>query len=313
MNRELSIVMYHYVRDLQRSRYPQIKARDLDSFRGQLEYIQRNYQVIKIAEVVQAMRSGESLPPNSLILTFDDGYTDHYNTVFPLLFDAGLEGCFFPPVASSCRRELLDVNRVHFILAVSNPAELVDEIDAAVVQHREEYDLDSPQDYRQKWAAPSRYDPADVVYIKRMLQVALPEQLRNVIAKQLFAKHVSIDEAAFAQELYASEEQLRVMQSCGMYVGSHGDSHYWLNAVPEDVQRREVERSLEFLRRIGSPVDDYWVMCYPYGGWNDSLLQVLEEYNCTIGLTIETATADLDKHPPLRLPRWNTNDLPLQA
>ena len=112
MKREVSIVMYHYVRDLQRSRYPRIKGLDLAEFSGQLDYVRRNYQVVTVAEVVHAIRSGDELPAKALLLTFDDGYIDHYTSVFPILFDAGLEGAFFPPVVPVCRDELLDVNRI---------------------------------------------------------------------------------------------------------------------------------------------------------------------------------------------------------
>ena len=179
-----------------------------------------------------------------------------------------------------------------------------------MVDHRKACNLGTPEFYREKWAVASRFDSAKVIYIKRMFQVGLPEELRADITRLLFARHVSIDETAFARELYATEEQLRVMQASGMYVGAHGDLHYWLNAVPTDVQRRDIAKSLEFLRRIGSPVDDYWVMCYPYGAWNESLIDILDENECAVGLTTEVGTADLDTHPRLKFPRWDTNDLP---
>ena len=125
-----------------------------------------------------------------------------------------------------------------------------------------------------------------------------------------FATFVAMDESTFAAELYITEAQAKLMQSCGMYFGSHGASHYWLNRIPQDVQYREVDQSLGFLRDIGSPVDDFWVMCYPYGGWNDGLLEVLRSRNCTLGLTTEVATADLGLHNALTLPRYDTNDFP---
>lgn len=77
-----------------------------------------------------------------------------------------------------------------------------------------------------------------------------------------------------------------------------------------ETQIHEVDASLEFLRDIGSPVDDFWVMCYPFGGWNDELLDVLKSRQCTLGLTTEVATADLSKKSPLTLPRYDTNDFP---
>lgn len=142
--------------------------------------------------------------------------------------------------------------------------------------------------------------------------MALPEKLRNIIARKLFAQYVSTDEASFAAELYCNTDQLKVMQASGMYVGSHGESHYWLNAVDDNTQRREISNSLEFLREIGSPVDDYWVMCYPFGAWNDQLLTTLGEFGCTLGLTTEVGVANIGTHQPLLLPRLDTNDIPFK-
>ncbi len=309
MAKDLTIVMYHYVRELEETRYPKIKGRRTSEFRKQLDALRKLHTFVEISEVVHAVATGDSLPPNPVLLTFDDGYRDHYDTVFPILYDAGIPGAFFPPVASVRRREILDVNRVHFILATATPAALAMEIDAAVDEWRLDTSFASVSELRAMWAKPNRFDDAETIYVKRMLQHVLPEELRNQLSRELFAKHVSEDEAAFAGELYATVEQFRVMQASGMYVGSHGDAHYWMDRIDRDVQEREVVSSLEFLREIGSPVDDFWVMCYPYGAHDQSLLELLRRHGCSLGLTTRVATAKVGVDDPLLFPRWDTNDI----
>jgi hypothetical protein len=61
----LSIVMYHYVRDLARTRYPAIKGRDLTAFRGQLDYLARRHTLVTAEQVVAAVKGGEPLPDNA--------------------------------------------------------------------------------------------------------------------------------------------------------------------------------------------------------------------------------------------------------
>jgi len=51
-------------------------------------------------------------------------------------------------------------------------------------------------------------------------------------------------------------------------------------------------------------------MCYPYGGFNDSLLQILRDRRCPVGFTAEARIADLDVDDRLTLPRLDANDLP---
>jgi peptidoglycan/xylan/chitin deacetylase (PgdA/CDA1 family) len=310
MARRLSIVMYHYIRDFARTRFPGIKGLDLAEFRYQLDYLQQNYHVVTMEDVIGSLRSGDRLPKNATLLTFDDGYAEHYDLAFPILFDRGLQGCFFPPVQPIRDGVMLDVNRLHFILAsCDDPAKLGAAVDAAVSASDRD-GLDSVANYRDTWAKPNRFDDAETIYVKRMLQTALPEDFRNQIASKLFADYVSNDEAAFANELYITPEQAKVMQGSGMYFGSHGFSHYWLNRIRRETQVAEVDKALDFLRSIGSPVDDFWTMCYPFGGWSEGLLDVLREKDCALGLTTEVATADLDHHEKLTLPRYDTNDFP---
>ncbi len=312
MAKDLTIVMYHYIRDFARTRYPGIRGLDYAGFLRQLDHLAEHHTFVRMEDVVGAIRAGEALPDNAALLTFDDAYCEHYALAFPVLFDRGIQGSFFAPVDPVRHARLLDVNRVHFILAsaVDDPTRISAPLDAAISDARAQYHLETVETYRAEWARPNRFDDAETIYIKRMLQTVLPEDLRHQIATDLFARFVTADESAFASELYLSEPQAKVMQASGMYFGSHGASHYWLNRIAQTQQEQEVDRSLEFLRDIGSPVDDYWAMCYPYGGWNDGLLDVLRSRHCTLGLTTEVATADLIQHNPLTLPRYDTNDFP---
>jgi Predicted xylanase/chitin deacetylase len=308
--RPLLIVTYHYVRQLEGSAYPSIKGLTLEQFRAQLDYLCARFDPVSVPEVVHSLRTGDKLPDEAVLLTFDDGYVDHFRYVFPLLVDYGIRGAFFPPVEPVKNGKLLDVNRVHFILAACRDRiAIADSIDAEVRSESRTFDLKDPAEFRQQWAKANRFDDALTIYIKRMLQVALPQPLRERIAARLFREHVTADEESFARELYMDEKQLSAMQRGGMYIGSHGRAHVWLDSLTGNEQADEIDSSLSFLRQIGSPVDDYWVMSYPYGGWNENLLGVLRSKRCTFGVTTECRVAQLDRDDPLLLPRLDTNDV----
>jgi len=309
---KLTIVMYHYVRDLKHSRYPEIKGLDIALFKEQLVYIKKHYNVISAYDLMDAIKSNSTsdLPPQSLLLTFDDGYIDHFTDVFPVLDREKLSGCFFPPAKCILESQVLDVNKIHFILAcVPDKSVLVNYIYQSLDENRSLYHLESSEFYWQKCGVPSRYDTAEVMFVKYMLQRELLEKLRYVITNELFKKFVSNDEKAFSKELYSSIDQISCLQRNGMYIGSHGFDHYWLNSISEDDQRKEIDLSLEFLKKIGS--DPFrWIMCYSYGEYNESLLTILKERNCSVGLTTKVGVADLNSDNPLTLPRLDTNDLP---
>jgi peptidoglycan/xylan/chitin deacetylase (PgdA/CDA1 family) len=309
--RRLTIVMYHFVRDLERSRYPAIKGLDTRRFVGQLDYVLAHYQVVRMEDVLAALDDpGAELPPRALLLTFDDGYADHYQTVFPILDRLGLQGSFFAPARAILERRVLDVNKIHFVLAgAADPTRVAAALEAQLDAFRGDHELASTATYRARHAHANRWDPAEVIYVKRMLQKGLPEAVRAPIADALFRTFVTADEAAFAEELYLSLEQLRCMRRHGMHVGSHSHDHLWLDTLTETEQRRQVVASVDFLRVVGCDLDA-WTMCYPYGGFDASLLAILGDHGCRLGLTTELALADLDAHHRLTLPRIDTNDLP---
>ena len=169
----------------------------------------------------------------------------------------------------------------------------LDEVFDALAEFRLEYSLKSREAYLLTINEKHRYDPREVTIFKRLLQRELPEPVRTEIVRRLFAEHVTEDEAAFACELYMTEDQIACLARRGMHVGSHGYAHAWLNHLAPESQIIEVDRSLEFLQRFGISKDE-WTICYPFGGVNDSLIQVLLGRKCRLGFTVEARTADLD-------------------
>jgi len=310
----LTIVAYHYVRDLERSRFPEIKGLTVDEFRGQLDYLERHYAFVRLEDLLSALSDPKAaLPSNAVLLTFDDGYIDHFTNVFPILQDRGIQGLFFPPAQSVLEDKVLDVNKIHFILAaVRDKAVLVETIRAAVEENRRDFGIEGMAAFWERYARPSRFDGAEVAFVKRMLQAGLPEALRRRVTDELFRTHVCADEAAFARELYMTADQIRLMVRSGMYVGSHGYGHHWMDGLSPEEQRYDIARSLDFLALVGAPTRD-WVMCYPHGRLNDSLVRTLVDHGCAVGLTTVADIARPGECDPLRLPRLDTNNLPKTA
>jgi peptidoglycan/xylan/chitin deacetylase (PgdA/CDA1 family) len=316
MKKTITIVMYHYVRELPHTRYPKIKGLLTSLFKEQLAYLEKYYQFVTVEECINACYSGASFPSNAILLTFDDGYIDHYTNVFPLLEEKGIQGAFFPPAKAILENRVLDVNKIQFILAQNiTTRDLLNYVLKCLDKHRNKYSLRSNDYYFSKFAKANQWDSKEIVFIKCLLQVGLEEKLRNLIIDELFQKHVSDDEEVFSKELYMNIDQMRCMVRSGMYIGSHGYSHYWMNKIPPSVQEQEISFSLNLLEEIGSPTNN-WVMCYPYGAYDSSLIEILKEKNCKLALTdisVNQGIAVLDKDSAFSLGRLDTNDLPKAA
>lgn len=298
-------IMYHYVREIQTSDYPQIKGLEFKEFQKQLDQLEKNYNFVTCEEIIDFFLNDKSLPNNPCWLTFDDGYRDHYDYVMPELLKRGIQGSFFPVAEPSINRKLLDVNAIHFILAKNTN---IKELITRLKEYSIDYGLDEAEWSRlyELNAVPNRFDNKDVIFFKRMLQRELPKVIRSEITKYLFEEFVGFSEQDFAEKLYMSKDDISDLIAKGMYVGSHTHTHLWLNSISKDEQVIEIDKSLEFLSSVGAPTTD-WVMCYPYGGYNEDTIDILRDKKCAIAVT--AIPGDITKTSSrYELPRYDTND-----
>jgi len=307
---KISVVMYHYVRDLSQSSFPNIKGLNTKEFLNQIDYFKKNYNFVTINDCISALNAGElnKLPTNSMLLTFDDGFIDHYDTVFPILVKNKIQGTFFPPAKPVLEHIVLDTHKIHFLLASnSNTNDLIQDIFKKLDSNRKEYKLNSNEYYFKKLAVPSRFDNKEVIFIKRLLQNELPEILRSKIIHELFTITVNSDEVYFSKKLYMSEQHLKEMISENMFIGGHGYDHYWLEKLNYSDQKNEIDLTIRFLKKIGAEYKD-WVMCYPYGSYNNETLRILKANGCKLSFTTIPGISNFIESNKFELERFDTND-----
>ena len=69
--------------------------------------IDRGFHVIPLATLVDALERHDTVPARSVVLTFDDGWANHYRNVFPILRRLGVTATFFvysAPIGFDSRR-----------------------------------------------------------------------------------------------------------------------------------------------------------------------------------------------------------------
>jgi peptidoglycan/xylan/chitin deacetylase (PgdA/CDA1 family) len=90
--------MYHYVSQLppDADRYRRDLTVSPEAFEAQLQYLdEADYHPITLTDLYLHLTEGYPLPKNPIVLTFDDGYRDAYEVVFPKLLEHGFPGTFF--------------------------------------------------------------------------------------------------------------------------------------------------------------------------------------------------------------------------
>ena len=84
-NNNIYIVMYHYVREIKNSKFPNLKGLEFEDFKKQINYFINNFNIISHFDLVEILNTKKIPKKKSILLTFDDGYIDHWKYVFPFL------------------------------------------------------------------------------------------------------------------------------------------------------------------------------------------------------------------------------------
>ena len=317
MKSEVTVVMYHYVRDLKNSRYPNIKGLDIEKFKKQIKFFKENYNFVRIEDLIEYYKNPKEkeLPDKAILLTFDDGYKDHYTYVLPILLENNIQGSFYIPTKCFQDKKVLDVNKIHFILesCIGEEERILKEIEEYLEKNKDSRISLSYNDYFKEYAVDSRFDTKEVIFIKRMLQVVLPEDYRKKLVDILFKKYVCtigdkiISERTFWEELYLTPEQIRMMEKLGMHIGFHSHDHVWLNSLSKEEQEFQIKSSINYFKEIGIKTEKM-TLSYPYGGYNEESVELIKKYEIPLAFTTKVAIADLNKDKNYALPRLDTND-----
>lgn len=90
------MLLYHRVGDPDTLSFlPAALTCPLPRFLDHVERLQREYSVLPLEEACAAAGEGRALPPRSVVLTFDDSWSENIDNVAAPLASAGLPATFF--------------------------------------------------------------------------------------------------------------------------------------------------------------------------------------------------------------------------
>ena len=304
----MKIIMYHYVRE-ERATLPNLKFLNIENFRHQLDYFQREFHFPDADRLLHGLPNGD-LPERSAVLTFDDGFSDHYHYVFPELRKRGICGLFFPAAAPYHDQRLLDVHLLHMMAArhrhdvlLEGLREILDDqmLDA---QYNE---LFLSQPYR------FQNDEDGLKEFKRILNYYIRYEWKEYVIDRLAEKFLA-DVTDLFTGFYLSEEQMREMHHGGMVFGGHSVNHRVLSRLSAGEQKEEIMGSFSFLEAILGPLP-VRTFCFPYGGnhtFTEETIELLRHAECQLAFSVEPRDVEIQDllDQPLSLPRYDCTMFP---
>jgi peptidoglycan/xylan/chitin deacetylase (PgdA/CDA1 family) len=297
--------MYHYVRDSGATAFPAIRALEPARFERQLDWLQSCHTIIDFGDLEAALDGRRSLPAGAALLTFDDGFVDHHETVFPALRRRGLTGVFFlSGIALAPAPRLLGVHGAHFLLARLG----AEAFGRAVLDECAGTGAGSPDGHGVFGA--DRWEADDDRAVKRLLNYELPFEEADRIVETLFTRHIG-DRAAFARRLYLNESMVREMARAGMTFGYHTRTHRMLSRLDPAEQRREIAPGVSWIRDLTGQRSIPF--CYPWGGartYTADTVAILREAGYALAFNTVRRRLAIGVDGRFELPRFDTRDLP---
>lgn len=300
--------MYHYVRP-ESGGMPFFRYLGLHDFRKQLDYFAEHFGFVGkevFLETIDSMRPSS----DGVVLTFDDGFSDHYDHVLPELKRRGLWGIFYVPTQMYMSQRLLDVHRIHVLLGTHGGATILNALQDIVTDAMLSHDHIS--EFRELTYVGQRNDESTTL-AKRILNYFISYKFRETVLDCLMERFLP-DERFLVSEFYMTPQRIQEMQDAGMIVGSHSVSHPVFSKLDETAQRKELEDSFSFLDEVTGGLS-LRTFCYPYGGFHSftaTTERLLDELDCRFSFNVEArdiGVADLTERKQA-LPRYDCNLFP---
>ena len=305
-NKEIYIVMYHYVREIKKSKYPNLKGLEFEEFKKQINYFQKNFNVLSNDNFIEIIKSKKIPKKKSILLTFDDGFKDHYKYVYPHLQKKKLFANFYAPVLTIKNSKVLDVHKIHFILEKELNRDKI--LKMIFIYAKKFMGKNQDQLSLNKINTKSRYDDKKTVLIKRLLQNHLPIFYREKITNKIFSLILDTNEEQFSKKLYMKKSNIVELYKNNFSIGSHGYNHLWWGKISKTKQEEEIKKSLNYFKKI-KVLNNNFSICFPYGSYNANTLKILKKYKIEYALTTNVGAVNYGNiKENLTLPRFDTND-----
>jgi len=269
-----AILMYHSVLP-----DPSVQADSLGGiahselvFRAQMELLARDFHPISLDEAVKHVLGGDDFPKRSVVVTFDDGYTDNHEFAMPVLNQVGVPATFYVTVDCVENRRLPWPSRLRFALSTTKRSTWVDSVAKTWILN----DSAENDSARREEALLAACD--------------LCCQLSGT-AQEAFVSRVEQElEARIPSEsgsLMMSYDHLRSLTQHGHTVGSHTMTHPNMAYVKEDEARHELTHSKHLLElHLERPIQHFSYPCPALSPhWNAQTVELSRAAGYETGVT----------------------------
>lgn len=262
--RNCQILVYHRVNDEGDAMFP---ATPVSTFERQIGYLANNYDVYRLKDIIERIKHRD-VPPNAIVITFDDGYYDNYTNAFPILTKYSVPATIFLATEVIGSGKLLWHDKVFSAFRDTRVECLEDYFGAGAYPLKTREEKLAAQGHVLRVLF-SLNDDERVVWVERLIEKLKAGDVNN----------------SDTSNLMLSWENVAKMQTGGIDFGSHSVTHPILSRVSISQLRSEIFESKRIIEeKLERPVVSF---AYPKGGvgdFNQTTKTLLKEagYHCAL-------------------------------
>jgi peptidoglycan/xylan/chitin deacetylase (PgdA/CDA1 family) len=271
-------------------------------FDKQLKYLQKNYYIISLQELVESLKQGK-IPSRSVVITFDDGFADNFHFAYPYLKQYRIPATIFLTTDCIENKKPIWIQELNFLIneqGVKNVIEALVKLNGNVTFF----------DFKKKNSTKEKMHKE----IEEYLAYSESKEAKDKILEQLY-EHFNVDrERIFAEKkIFLEWSQIKEMHTNGIRFGSHGASHTPFSVMSLNDQLDEIEKAKETIE--SNLRQDFLPFSYPFGQERDFTVdtkQLVLDTGHSCILTAMPTSIDVASSP-YELGRIEVGNAPIQA
>lgn len=287
------VITYHRILDPEAYPYPIQTGMYVrpQTFKMQMQVLSDSANILSLNEILSSIIRGETLPPRTIAITFDDGWRDNFEVAFPVLREFGFSANIFLATSFIGGNRTFWSDRILEVLSIVSANQSLRTRIVESWSQLKNLGKDAIFSLNQFLFTPNNNTAESLLGALKKLDEEAQLELFAVIEKITGLPFEHRDAPSFL-----SWQEVRCMSEGGITFSSHSHSHRPMTWLNKQQISDEVRQSQELLRRHNLPIDS--LFCYPGGYQNAKTQQALAESGITAALGTERGS-DLTSSPYL--------------
>lgn len=295
---------YHYVRENGNS-FPRILGTSKEIFEENIVMLKKKYEMLDLNDVIDSVYNKKisNYSKTGMLITFDDGLSDHYEAA-KILTEQNINATFFIPTCIIDEKLPANPTIIHYCIAKYGILEFLKFFDLSlqkfnITDNKLRVTFNKGKD--NPWKIISE--------IKNIFKYKLHHSISRKILIDIYNNSLFKDNSNIFEEMHLNEHKIKSMVKMGHSFGSHTHTH--ISVKPTYLSNSE--KYIEFLKpkkilenKFKISIDSF---SYPFGEFADCLSQNelhshLKEYKLIFTVnpilnTKNTSNYELGRYQPI--------------